>query len=47
MGVKEHTLVMIILEKGFHENWRGFVGGGGGPWGLKTERYILIYIIDI
>ena len=22
MGVKEHTLVMIILEKGFHEDWR-------------------------
>ena len=37
MGVKEHTLVMIILEKGFQEDWRWSVGGGGGGVGVGFE----------
>ena len=29
----------MLMEKGFHEDWRGSVGGGGGrqAWGLKTN----------
>ena len=29
MGVWEQMLVMLILEEGFHEDWRGRSGGGG------------------
>ena len=30
MGVQEHTLVMLILAKGFLGDWRGSVVGGVG-----------------
>ena len=33
MGVWEQMLVMLILEEGFHEDWRGGSGGGGGGGG--------------
>ena len=35
--------MMLILVKDFLGDWRG-EGGGRRAWGLKTERYINIYI---
>ena len=36
MGVWEQMLVMLILEEGFREDWRGGSGGGGGG-GLRQR----------
>ena len=33
VGVWEQMLVMLILEEGFHEDWRGGSGGWGGGGG--------------